>query len=184
MRNNSIRKNNALVPLQSALPASHEIVPRRAQNRAAEGGLPACAQRAQEKPRDGQEEHHQAQAQAEQADGLDLLLRRLVRLLLSSCPICFSADNISVDYHGKRHVCVKCRKLMRDQHGNQIRIFLNEMAEIVCLGFKILEKKDELVSKIYYYTDYTRLEINGRSAFATFAKPDEMVVILRNMQSA
>lgn len=32
---------------------------------------------------------------------------------------------------------------------------------------------------MYYYTDYTNLHINGRSAFATFAKPDEMVVILR-----
>lgn len=48
----------------------------------------------------------------------------------------------------------------------------------------MLEKKEETVSKIYYYTDYTNLEINGRSAFATFAKPDEMVVLLRNSQPA
>lgn len=48
----------------------------------------------------------------------------------------------------------------------------------------MLEKKEDGVSKIYYYTDYTNLEINGRSAFATFAKPDEMVVLLRNSQPA
>lgn len=61
---------------------------------------------------------------------------------------------------------------MRDEHGNQIRILLNEFGEIICLGMKVLEKKGDSVSKIYYYTDYTNLEINGRSAFATFAKPD------------
>jgi hypothetical protein len=72
---------------------------------------------------------------------------------------------------------------MRDENGNQIRIFLNETGEIICLGLKVLEKNGEQVNKIYYYTDYTKLEINGRSAFATFAKPDEMVVILRSHSS-
>jgi hypothetical protein len=31
-----------------------------------------------------------------------------------------------VAYYGRKHVCVKCRKLMRDEHGNQTRIFLDE----------------------------------------------------------
>jgi hypothetical protein len=76
-------------------------------------------------------------------------------------------------------VCVKCRKLIRDDFGNQIRIFVNEMGEIVCLGIKKPRKEEGSQKKMYYYTDYTNLHINGRSAFATFAKPDEMVVILR-----
>lgn len=46
---------------------------------------------------------------------------------------------------------------MRDEHGNQIRIFLNELGEIICLGLKVFEKKEDSVSKIYYYTDYTNL---------------------------
>ena len=49
----------------------------------------------------------------------------------------------------------------------------------MCLGIKAEKKKDPQLKKIYYYTDYTNLNINGRSAFATFAKPDEMVLILR-----
>lgn len=61
---------------------------------------------------------------------------------------------------------------MRDEHGNQTRIFLNEVGEIICLGLKVVNKKDEQLQKIYYCTDYTKLEINSRSAFATFAKPD------------
>ena len=103
----------------------------------------------------------------------------MVGLSLFSCPICFSIENISVDYYGKNHVCVKCRKLIRDDHGNQIRIFLNETGEIVCLGIKVKDRSEENNKKIYYYTDYTKLHINGKSAFATFAKPDEMVLILR-----
>ena len=46
---------------------------------------------------------------------------------------------------------------MRDEHGNQIRIFLNEAGEIICLGLKVVGKKDEQLQKIYYCTDYTRL---------------------------
>jgi hypothetical protein len=46
---------------------------------------------------------------------------------------------------------------MRDEFGNQIRIFLNELGEIICLGLKVLDKKDEIANKIYYYTDYTKL---------------------------
>lgn len=53
------------------------------------------------------------------------------------------------------------------------------MGEIVCLGIKKPRKEEGSQKKMYYYTDYTNLHINGRSAFATFAKPDEMVVILR-----
>jgi hypothetical protein len=34
-----------------------------------------------------------------------------------------------------------------------------------------VDKSKEAANKIYYYTDYTKLEINGRSAFATFARP-------------
>jgi len=75
-------------------------------------------------------------------------------------------------------VCVKCRKLIRDEFGNQIRIFVNEASDIICLGIKV-DKSQQQTKKIYYYTDYTSLNINGRSAFATFAKPDEMVLILR-----
>ena len=61
--------------------------------------------------------------------------------LLLSCPICFSSDNITVDFYGKQHVCVKCRKLLRDEVGNQIRIFVNEKGDIVCLGIKVNKKK-------------------------------------------
>jgi transcription initiation factor TFIIIB Brf1 subunit/transcription initiation factor TFIIB len=46
--------------------------------------------------------------------------------MMLSCPICYSTDNIAVAYYGRKHVCVKCRKLMRDEHGNQTRIFLDE----------------------------------------------------------
>ena len=67
----------------------------------------------------------------------------MVGLSLFSCPICFSIENISVDYYGKNHVCVKCRKLIRDDHGNQIRIFLNETGEIVCLGIKVKDRSEE-----------------------------------------
>lgn len=75
-------------------------------------------------------------------------------------------------------VCQMQEKLIEMILENQIRIFVNEMGEIVCLGIK-KPRKEEGSQKMYYYTDYTNLHINGRSAFATFAKPDEMVVILR-----
>lgn len=53
------------------------------------------------------------------------------------------------------------------------------MGDIVCLGIKKIKRAESNHKKMYYYTDYTNLHINGRSAFATFAKPDEMVIILR-----
>lgn len=56
---------------------------------------------------------------------------------------------------------------------------MNEVGEIVCLGIKAIRNKAKTGKKMYYYTDYTSLNINGRSAFATFAKPDEMVLMLR-----
>jgi hypothetical protein len=46
---------------------------------------------------------------------------------------------------------------MRDEYGNQTRIFLSENGEILCLGLRNIEKKDEGVGKAYYYTDYTKL---------------------------
>lgn len=103
----------------------------------------------------------------------------LVTRYQRSCPTCFSIDNIEVEFYAKKHVCVKCRKLIRDEHGNQIRIFVNEVGDIVCLGIKKTKKEGGEHKKVYYYTDYTRLHINGHSAFATFARPDEMVIILR-----
>ncbi len=48
-------------------------------------------------------------------------------------------DNIVVEYYGRKHICVKCRKFVRDSHGNQIKIFMNEEGDVVCLGIK----KDE-----------------------------------------
>jgi len=56
---------------------------------------------------------------------------------------------------------------------------VNEGGDIICLGIKVEKGQQPQKKKIYYYTDYTNLNINGRSAFATFAKPDEMVLILR-----
>lgn len=50
---------------------------------------------------------------------------------------------------------MKCRKLVRDEFGNQIRIFVNEVGDIVCLGIKT--PKTDSQPKVYYYTDYTAL---------------------------
>lgn len=50
------------------------------------------------------------------------------------CPLCFET-HISVKYYGYRHVCVKCRGFLRDEFGNQTKIFLKE-GKIVCLGLK------------------------------------------------
>ena len=68
---------------------------------------------------------------------------------------------------------------MRDRHGNQAKIFINDEGDIVCLGIKVAEDRKPGAPKVYYYTDYTALSINGRSAFATFAAPNQMVIILR-----
>lgn len=54
----------------------------------------------------------------------------------------------------------------------------------MCLGIKISKKEGGPQKKVYYYTDYTQLQINGHSAFATFANPDEMVIILRLAESS
>ena len=85
-----------------------------------------------------------------------------------------------MEYHGKNHICVKCRKFIRDEHGNQVKIFTDNKGEIVCLGLIANKLDDNFEKKKYYYTDYTKLEINGQSVFATFAAPDEMVLIVRN----
>ena len=49
------------------------------------------------------------------------------------CPICME-QHIAVEYYGHRHICTKCRNFVRDEHGNQVKIFVNEKGEIVCLG--------------------------------------------------
>lgn len=51
-----------------------------------------------------------------------------------SCPTCFSPDNIAVKYYSKKHVCINCRKFLRDQHGNQVKLFVSKEGDIVCLG--------------------------------------------------
>lgn len=50
-----------------------------------------------------------------------------------ACPICME-KHIPVEYYGHKHICSKCRSFVRDEHCNQVKIFLNEQREIVCLG--------------------------------------------------
>lgn len=71
------------------------------------------------------------------------------------CPLC-GETHILVAYHGYKHICVKCRNFVRDQHGNQINIFISEKdGGIVCLG--ILPKTFEREKVAYYITDHTKL---------------------------
>jgi hypothetical protein len=60
-----------------------------------------------------------------------------------------------VQYHGHRHICIKCRSFIRDEYGNQIKIYLDENSDIVCLG--ILPKGGDSKKNSYYLTDHTKL---------------------------
>lgn len=72
---------------------------------------------------------------------------------------------------------MKCRGFLRDEHGNQTKIFLDEEGRIVCLGIKAKELGEKQL--VYYYTDYMKLEASGYPAFGTFGGDNELVVLLR-----
>jgi hypothetical protein len=63
------------------------------------------------------------------------ICRRLVHILIYlSCPSCLSPDNVTVKYYSKKHICINCRKFLRDSHGNLIKLFVNKEGDIICLG--------------------------------------------------
>ncbi len=51
-----------------------------------------------------------------------------------SCPSCLSFDNVTVKYYSKKHICINCRKFLRDEHGNLIKLFVSKEGDIICLG--------------------------------------------------
>lgn len=82
------------------------------------------------------------------------------------CPLCYQT-HILVQYHGYKHICVKCRNFVRDEFGNQIKIYLDERGDIVCLG--ILPKSFDRDKVGYYVTDHTKLEVDNLGVYATYA---------------
>jgi hypothetical protein len=47
-------------------------------------------------------------------------------------------ENLKTKFHGDRHVCTNCRRMIKSYDNDQIYLYLDEYGDIVCKGMKIV----------------------------------------------
>ncbi|CDW77541.1 multi-sensor hybrid histidine kinase [Stylonychia lemnae] len=86
-------------------------------------------------------------------------------------------QNVTVTYHGERHVCYKCRKYLQTPDGKPVMLITTPDQRIMAF-FKKIKLNDEKRRYSYINVDHNDLRIFDRKCQATFAGEGELVVLL------
>ncbi|CAD8172419.1 unnamed protein product [Paramecium octaurelia] len=87
------------------------------------------------------------------------------------CITC-GGPNISVTYHGERHICLKCRDHITTLDGDPVLIFQDDDGEVCVVG--ISDKKK------LYFVQLDELKINGYRCYVTFSNENEIICLLHD----
>ena len=108
-------------------------------------------------------------------------------LTVKGCITC-GKTNLSVKYHGERHICLECRKKVKTYNGDKVVLFLDDEGNVVCKGIKIIRNTlGEIEKQMPYDADPNKLMIAVENiiykCYATTSAPDELIVLLSDNQA-
>lgn len=101
-------------------------------------------------------------------------------LFEKGCLTC-GRENIIVKYHGERHICIPCRRFIKDENNRPVTLFVAENGSIRAIAWKPGPPGGP--DKIYYDVPSDRIKVFEYRCYSTFSGPNEMIVLLHDIQS-
>ena len=97
-----------------------------------------------------------------------------------NCVTCGN-ENYEVTYHKQRHICDSCRKHLTTLEGEPAFVYMDNDGSIKCYIDKD-KSKTEYLGKGYVRANHNELKIFGLRCYATFSGPDELILLLDDVQ--
>lgn len=97
-------------------------------------------------------------------------------LFTQGCLTCGN-KNYTVEYHGERHVCHKCKVYLQTPEGKPIELISTPDHRIFAFVKQLKEGGDRKIQ--YVEVSYNDMRIFDKKCYATYAGEGELVVLLR-----